>query len=211
MFWRARNYDRGLINIYFLEDLLWLSWWRAGEVIYLPRKCAERSVVKPDKTVNLKVHCGITNVIIMACAEQPSVFLESSLDDSCGPCFHSSCPGWVMVCWPEPGICTAPPVCGNLVLHTNSICCYLKVSNLCSQRTKIQLQALLSGVEGTLLILLLVHLGSLLRSAQEFRAQLSPVASLLNIKHWLGAVSCLPYNFQPLTLFYDALRRLLRK
>lgn len=104
MFWRACNYDRGLINIYLLEDLLWLSWWRAGTVIYLPLKCAERGVVKPDKTVNLKVHCGITNVIIMACAEQPSVFLESSLDDSCGPCFHSSCPGWVMVCWPEHGI-----------------------------------------------------------------------------------------------------------
>lgn len=164
MFWRACNYDRGLINIYFLEDLLWLSWWRAGEVIYLPSKCAERSIVKPDKTVNLKVHCGITNVIIMACAEQPRVFLESSLDDSCGPCFHSSCLGWVMVCWPEHGIFTAPPPRADLVLHTSSICCYLSVSNLCFQKAKTH-RCCWAELGGTLLILLLVHSGSLLKSA----------------------------------------------
>lgn len=167
-------------------------------------KCTERSIIKPDKTVNLKVHCGITNVIITACAEQPNVFLESSLDDSRAPCFHSGCPGWVMVCWPEHGIFTAPPLPENLLFHTSSICWYLNVSNLCFQRTKIHRRCWVK-LRGTLLILFLVHSGS------GCRAQLSPVASLLNIKHRLGAVSCLPYNFQPLTLFYDALRRLLRK
>lgn len=166
MFSGACNYDRGLINIYFLEDLLWLSWWRAGEVIYLPSKRAERSIVKPDKTVNLKVHCGITNVIIMACAEQPRVFLESSLDDSCGPCFHSSCLRWVMVCWPEHGIFTAPPPRADLVLHTSSICCYLNVSDLCFQKAKAQ-RCCWAELRGTLLILLLVHSGSLLKSAQD--------------------------------------------
>lgn len=167
MFWRACDYDRGLINIYFLEDLLWLSWWRAGEVIYLRLECTERSIVKPDKTVNLKVHCGITNVvIIMAFAEQPSVFLESSLDDSRGPCFHSGCLGWVMVCWPEYGIFTAPPLRENLVFHTSSICCYLNVSNLCFQRTKIHRRCWVE-LRGTLLILLLLPSGSLLKSAQD--------------------------------------------
>lgn len=166
MFWRACNYDRGLINIYFLEDLRCLSWWRAAEVIYLPPKCAERSIVKPDKTVNLKVHCGITNVIIMACAEQPRVFLESSLDDSCGPCFHSSCPGWVMVCWPEHGVFTAPPPCADLVFHTSSGCCHLNVSNLCFQRTKTP-RCCWVELGGALLILLLVGSGSLQKSAQD--------------------------------------------
>lgn len=51
-------------------------------------KYTKHSITKPDKTVNLKVCCKITNVIIMAYVEWSSVFLESSLDDSYSPDFR---------------------------------------------------------------------------------------------------------------------------
>lgn len=72
-------------------------------------------------------------------------------------------------------------------------------------------EVLLSGVERNSANSSLSSFRLVTEISSGCRAQLSPVAPLLNIKHWLGAVSCLPYNFQPLTLFYDALRRLLRK
>lgn len=149
-------------------------------------KCTERGVVKPDKTVNLKVRGGITNATIMACAEQPSVFLESSLDDSRGPCFHSGCPGWVMVCWPEHGIFTAPPLLENLLFHTSSICCYLNVSNLCFQRTKIHRRCWAKS-RGTLLILFLVHSGY----GNQLGMQSPTQSSCISVEYKTPTWSCL--------------------
>lgn len=175
-------------------------------------KCTKHSITKTDKTVNLKVHCRITNVIITAYVEWPSVFLESSLDDSRSPYSHYRCLWWLTVCCPEHRIFTTPPLRENLLLCASYICCYLNVSNIYFQRTKIYRRCWVK-LRGTLLTLLLHSLRLITEIISGCRAQVNPLASLLplNIKCQLRAVSCLPYNFQPLTLFYDALRRPLRK
>ena len=152
-------------------------------------KCTKHSITTTDKTVNLRVHCGIRN-IIMAYVEWASVFLESSRDDSRSPYFHYCCLWWVTVCCPEHGIFATPPPCENLLLCASNICCYLNVSNIYFQRTKIYRRCWVK-LRGTLLILLLHSLKLITEIILGCRAQANPLVSplLLNIKCRLRAVS----------------------
>lgn len=107
------------------ELVKWFTFCRTAVL-----KCTKHSITKTDKTVNLKVHCRTTNVVVMAYVEWSSVLLESSLDDSRSPYFHYHCLWWVTVCCPAHRIFTTPPLCENLLLCASCICCYLNVSNI---------------------------------------------------------------------------------
>lgn len=113
------------------------------------------------------------------------------------------------MCWPEHEIFTAPPLLENLVPHQLYLLLFECLKSLLSEDKNTQ--ALLSEVERNSANSFLSSFRLAMEISSGCRAQLSPVASLLNIKQRLGAVSYLPYNLQPLTPFYDALRRLLRK
>lgn len=177
---------------FFVRELVkWFTFCRTAGL-----KCTKCSIIKPDKTVNLKVHCRITNVIIMAYVEWSGVFLENSFDDSRGPHFHSRCLRWITVCCPEHRIFTTPPLCENLLLCASYIRWFLNGSNTYLPRTKIYKRCWVK-LRATVLIFLLHSLSLVNEIISGCRAQLNPLACLLllNIKCQLGAVSCLPYNF----------------